>query len=126
MDDAKKLKYLRIVLVLVGLIFIVAIYPFVLIWPSGWQWGGGNSFYEQMFIGIYATLGIFLLIASRDPSRHISLIWFTAWSSLVHGVIMAIQAIMDSAERGHLVGDVPALIIVALVLALLTPRASAA
>ena len=126
MDDAKKLKYLRIALILVGLISIVAIYPFILIWPSGWQWGGGNTFYEQMIVGVYATLGVFLLIASRDPMRHLSLIWFTAWSSLVHGVIMAIQVFMDSTERGHLVGDVPALIIIAVVLALLTPRASAA
>ena len=65
---------------------------------------------------------MFLLIASRDPLRHTSLIWFTVWSSLVHAVVMATQSFSDSAERGHLVGDVPALLLVAVVLAALTPR----
>ena len=62
-----------------------------------------------MIIGIYATLGLFLLMASRDPDAHKSIIWFTVWSSVVHGAIMAWQAFSDAAERGHLVGDVPAL-----------------
>ncbi len=126
MDEAKRLQFLRVILVLVGIIFILAIYPFIIYWPSGWQWGSGLAYYEQMFVGVYATLGVFLLIASRNPMQHLSVIWFAAWSSLVHGGIMLVQAIMDPAERGHLVGDVPALIIVAVVLALLTPRASAA
>jgi hypothetical protein len=79
-----------------------------------------------MIIGVYATLGIFLIIAARNPLQHLSLIWFTVWSSVVHGLIMAVQAIVDPAERGHLVGDVPALLIVALVLALLTPKGASA
>ena len=56
-----------------------------------------------------------------DSERH-RLIWFTVWSSAVHGLIMAVQAVTNSAERGHLFGDVPALILVAIVLAFLTPR----
>ena len=75
-----------------------------------------------MIIGIYATLGVFLIWASRDPEAHLSLIWFTVWSSVVHGGIMGVQAIVDPTERGHLLGDVPALFFVAIVLALLTPR----
>ena len=51
-----------------------------------------------------------------------SLIWFTVWSSAVHALIMAAQAIMDPAETGHLLGDVPALLLVAGALAVLTPR----
>src|SRR5690554_620820 len=54
------------------------------LWPTGWAWHEGQSEYLTMIIGIYATLGIFLLIASRDPFAHLSLIWFTIWSSLVH------------------------------------------
>jgi len=77
----------------------------------------------MMIIGVYATLGVFLLIAARNPYAHKSLIWFTVWSSVVHAAIMAVQALSDPAERGHLVGDVPALILVAIVLAVLTPRA---
>jgi hypothetical protein len=80
----------------------------------------------MMIIGVYATLGVFLLIASRNPYAHKGLIWFTVWSSVVHGAIMGIQALTDTAERGHLVGDVPALILVAIVLAVLMPRTAQA
>ncbi len=79
-----------------------------------------------MILGVFATLGVFLLAASRNPLRHLSLIWFTVVSSLVHGGIMAIQAMNMPSEHGHLLGDVPALILVAVVLALLTPRGAAA
>ena len=76
----------------------------------------------MMLVGVYATLGVFLLIASRNPYAHKSLIWFTVWSSVVHAVIMGVQAFVDTAERGHLVGDVPALVLVAIILAVLMPR----
>jgi len=94
----------------------------MLVWPSGWAWTPAQSEYEQMMVGIYATLGAFLIRASREPEAHLSLIWFTVWSSVVHGGIMTVQAITDATERGHLLGDVPALFIVAIVLAVLTPR----
>ena len=116
---------MKIALIVVSLIFIFVVYPFTIYWPSGWSWGGGPSHYLMMILGIYATLGVFLILASRDPLRHRTLIWFTVWSSLVHGAIMGAQSAMDSAERGHLFGDVPSLIIVAIVLALLTPREGA-
>jgi hypothetical protein len=77
---------------------------------------------QSPIIGIYATLGVFLLWASRKPETHLSLIWFTVWSSAVHGLIMAVQAVIDPAEHGHLVGDVPALILVAIVLGFLASR----
>ncbi|MGH3530588.1 MAG: DUF6632 domain-containing protein [Mycobacterium sp.] len=115
---------LRIALVVIGLVFIFGIYPQTRVWPSGWSWGHGSSHYLAMILGIYATLGVFLLIAARNPLAHRSLIWFTVVSSVVHAGIMAAQAIADPAERGHLVGDVPALLIVAVVLALLMPRAA--
>ncbi|MBO0863583.1 MAG: hypothetical protein J2P16_00730 [Mycobacterium sp.] len=115
---------LRVALVIIGLIFIFGIYPQTLIWRSGWSWGHGSSHYLPMILGIYATLGIFLLVAARDPLAHRSLIWFTVASSVVHAAIMAAEALDDPTERGHLAGDVPALLIVAVVLALLTPRAA--
>jgi hypothetical protein len=77
-----------------------------------------------MIIGIYATLGVFLLMASRDPDAHKSIIWFTVWSSMVHGVIMALQAFGDPAERGHLLGDVPALFLIAIILGVLMQMGS--
>ena len=114
-------KYLQIALVVFGIIALL-LYPLMLFWPSGWAWTPGQREYEQMIIGIYATLGVFLIWASREPEAHLSLIWFAVWSSVVHGGIMAMQAIVDQSERGHLLGDVPALFIVAIVLGVLTPR----
>jgi len=66
MTASDRAKYLRIALFLVGVIFIVGIYPLTIIWPSGWSWHTGQSEYLQMILGIYATLGVFLLIASRN------------------------------------------------------------
>jgi hypothetical protein len=127
MANTDSTRYLRIALMLVGLIFIFGIYPLTILWPSGWSWHtGGHSDYLQMILGIYATLGVFLVIASRNPLAHLSLIWFTVWSSVVHGGIMAVQALVNTEHMGHLWGDVLALLVIAAVLALLTPRGAAA
>jgi hypothetical protein len=113
-------------LVLFGLIFLLGIYPLTIVWPTGWSWEPAQPAYLQMILGIYATLGVFLLRASRDPLRHLSLIWFTVWSSLVHAGIMAVHAFTDPGQMGHLWGDVAALVLVAVVLGVLTPRGVAA
>ena len=122
MSDANRLLFLRIALIAIGLTFIFGIYTLGVVWPSGWVWGQGYSHYLMMIIGVYATLGVFLIIASRNPYAHKSLIWFTVWSSAVHGAIMGAQSFHDTSERGHLLGDAPALILVAIVLAVLMPR----
>lgn len=119
MNDRRRM--LQNALVVTGMAFLL-VYPLMAVWPSGWVWTPGQHEYEQMIIGIYATLGVFLLWAARNPEAHLSLIWFTVWSSVVHGGIMAVQALVDEHEHGHLVGDVPALFIVAIVLGILTPR----
>ena len=127
MSDTNRLLFLRIALVVIGLTFIFGIYTLGILWPSGWVWAQGHSqHYLMMIIGVYATLGVFLLIASRNPYAHKSLIWFTVWSSAVHGTIMGVQALSDTAERGHLVGDAPALILVAIILAVLMLRTTQA
>jgi len=115
-------KALRVALVVTGVIFIAGIGTLMRVWPAGFAWTPGQGEYELMFVGMYATLGVFLLIASREPESHRSLILFTAWSSIVHGLIMAGQAIVDAAEHMHLVGDVPALVLIGSVLVVLTPR----
>jgi hypothetical protein len=125
MTDQSRVASLRIALVVVGLIFLVGVFPLTKLWPAGWSWGTGHSHYLMMILGVYATLGVFLLVASRNPLAHRSLIWFTVWSSVVHALIMAVQAFSDPMERGHLIGDVPALLVVAIVLAALAPRESA-
>ena len=123
MDDTVRLKYLKIALVFTGAFCAVGVYPLTILWPSGWAWHAeGQSLYLQMIIGIYATLGVFLIIAARNPLEHLSLIWFAVWSSIVHGGIMAIQALVYPEHMGHLFGDVPVLLIAAAVFAFLTPR----
>ncbi|HZQ95403.1 MAG TPA: DUF6632 domain-containing protein [Candidatus Sulfotelmatobacter sp.] len=125
---AERIKYLRIALQLVGVTFVFGIYILTLVWPSGWAWHTGHHtpHYLQMILGVYATLGVFLLIASRKPLENLSLIWFTVWSSVVHAVVMAAQSFANPEHVGHLWGDVPALLVVAAVLAYLTPRGAAA
>jgi len=123
MNPNTRLGVLRVVLVVAGLIFIFGVYPLMMtLWPSGWRWLPNQPEYEQMILGVYATLGVFLIIASRNPLQHLSLIWFTVWSSLVHAGIMTVQAINAPSEHGHLLGDIPALAIVAVLLAVFTPR----
>ncbi|HXS42068.1 MAG TPA: DUF6632 domain-containing protein [Stellaceae bacterium] len=122
MSDARRLLLLRIALVVIGLTFIFAMYPLGIVWPSGWTWGHGHSHYLMMILGVYATLGVFLIIASRNPDAHRSIIGFAIWSSLVHAAIMGAQSLSDPMERGHLIADVPALCLIAILLAALTPR----
>src|SRR5215472_17349465 len=122
MADKNRLAYLRIAMIAVGIIFIAGIYPLMIVWPAGWTWHTGHSDYPLMIVGVYATLGVFLLMAARDPRAHLSLIWFTVWSSLVHASFMAVQSFEAPENHGHLIGDVPALLIVAVILAVLTPR----
>jgi hypothetical protein len=75
-----------------------------------------------MLLVVYAVLGVFLLRAVRDPLQERSLIWFAVWSSVAHGGLMAWQSLTDGSEHGHLLGDVPVLLIGALVLGVLMPR----
>lgn len=121
MDNAAKEKALKLALRIIGVAFMLLL-PLTYVWPSGWVWHGGSGFYYlQMIAGIYITLGIFLILAANNPAANRSLISFTIWSSLVHAAIMAVQALGDSHETGHLAGDVPALVVVAAVLWYLRP-----
>jgi hypothetical protein len=98
----------------------------MLVWPSGWRWEPHQPHYEQMMVGIYFTLGIFLIRSARDPLQHLSLIWFAVWSSFIHGGIMAFQALSGPEHHAHLLADVPALFLAAAVLAFLAPRHASA
>jgi hypothetical protein len=121
MNNAVKEKVLKLALRLFGVIFLL-VYPLGFVWPSGWVWHGGMGvYYLQMIAAIYAVLGIFLILAANNPKANRSLISFTAWSSLVHAAVMAVQAFGDPHEHGHLVGDVPALVLVAAVLWFFSP-----
>jgi FtsH-binding integral membrane protein len=120
-------RLLQLALALFGLIALL-LYPLAVVWPSGWAWHAGapyESQYFMMIVGIYLTIGVFLLNAARKPEANLSFIWFVVWSSAVHAVIMAVQSFSGGhhIHMGHLWGDVPALILVAVVLAVLVRAA---
>ena len=119
-------QLLKYALVVFGVVFCL-IYPLSIVWPSGWSWHAGapyESDYFLMIVGVYATLGIFLILASRDPAANQSLILFTIVSSLVHAAVMAWESFRMPEHMGHMWGDVPGLVAVAVVLYLLRPRAA--
>lgn len=127
MQEEEKLKYLKIALYVIGGVFIVGV-PLLMmwVWPSGWSWTPPQPEYEHMIMGVYATLGVFLIRSAADPLANRSLIEFTIWSSIVHGGIMLIHALMDETDRINLVGDVPGLFLVAFVLWYLMPKKKSA
>ena len=123
MTAADRSKFLPLALRVVGLIFTFGFYPLTVLWPSGWAWHSGRSEYLEMIIAIYAALGVFLFLAARNPTHHLSLISFTIWSSVVHGLVMAVQSVVDPVHLHHLYGDVLALFLIAAVFAYLAPDA---
>jgi hypothetical protein len=105
-------RALKIVLVLVGLLFTATVYPLVL-------------FVKQepalaMMLSVYITLGVFLLLASRNPSANRSLIAFTAWSSFAHAAVMSFQAFRNLISRGELIGSA-VLVVIGVTLIALAP-----
>jgi hypothetical protein len=118
------LRMLSAVLIAFGLTFCM-IYPLSIIWPSGWAWQNGAAAMSDQFmiiIGVYAVLGISMILASRDPAASTSLIWFVVWSSLVHALIAGWEAMRSPMMKGHFYGDVPALLLAAIVLGSLMSR----
>jgi hypothetical protein len=125
MNQEQKLKFLRVALVVIGVTFIAGIWLLGQIWPSGWQWHTTDrSYYYEMILVVYATLGVFLVLAARDPVANRSLIWFTVWSSITHASVMLVQSFDGESFMGHLWGDVLALYLVAALLAYLMPGKS--
>ncbi len=126
MQQADKLKNLTIALYVFGIIYLIGV-PVLMMGfeASGWTWTPRQPEYEQMIMGVYATLGVFLIMAAKNPLEHASLIWFTVWSNIVHGGVMLFHSIIDVTERSNLVGDVPALFVVAAILWYLMPGQAA-
>jgi hypothetical protein len=105
-------RALKVVLVLVGLLFLAGIYPLIVFGRQGPA--------VAMMLSVYVTLGIFLLLAVRNPSANRSLIAFTAWSSFAHAAVMAVQAYQKLIERGELLG-VAVLVVIGVALIALAP-----
>ena len=117
MSPSPASRLLSRALVLFGLVFVVGLPVLNRLWPSGWAWQPEQPAYLQMILSIYLALGVFLLLAARNPAQHLSLIWFTVWSSLAHAAVMAVHSVTDPGQLGHLWGDVAGLVITAAVLA---------
>ena len=110
-------QVLKFVMILSGLFFLAGIYPLVM---ALLFWQHSNDI-VPMFLSVYVTLGVFLLIASRNPSEHRSLIWFAAWSSFAHAGVMLVQAYSDVGGRPELYGMSAVLIVIGLPLIILAP-----
>ena len=108
-------KALKIVLGLVGVLFLALAYPmaiFVRQEPA-----------LSMMLSLYVTLGVFLLLAIRNPPANRSLIAFTAWSSFAHAALMGTQALLKMISRGELIG-VAVLVVIGVALIALAPAGS--
>jgi hypothetical protein len=103
----------KVVLIIVGLLFVATVYPLVFLVR--------DEPTLQMMLSLYVTLGVFLLLASRNPSAHRSLIAFAAWSSFAHAATMAVQSIGDVHERLHLLIGVAMFVIIGLALIVVSP-----
>ena len=105
-------RILKVVFVFLGLLFCAAVYPLL------WMLKGDPAL--SMMMSLYATLGIFLLLASRNPYAHRSLIAFTAWSSFAHAGVMSFQALHDMIARRELIGSA-VLVVIGVALIVLAP-----
>jgi len=90
-------KALRILLVLFGLIFVAGIYPLITSVRSGWQANKEDAL--PMGLSLYVTMGVFLLMAARNPSANRGVIFFAAWLNIAHAAVMTIMAVHLPNER---------------------------
>jgi hypothetical protein len=93
-------RALKVLLVLVGLALIAGLYP--LLTSLLHLWNSEVSAPDQMILGIYVPIGIFLVLAARDPLANRSLILCFAWSTLAHDAVMVIQAFQGGTVRQDL------------------------
>ena len=112
-------KALKILLVLLGLLFVAGIYPLVGSVRSSWQANKEDCL--PMFLGLYVTLGIFLLLAARNPAANRGVIAFAAWSSFAHAAVMAVMAVHITNERTGLLTAVAIFSVIGAALTVLAP-----
>ena len=110
---------LKVVLVLVGLVFAAGIYPVVTSVRDGWQANKEDAL--PMALSLYVTLGIFLLLAARNPSANRSVIAFAAWANIAHAAVMSVMAVHLPNERGDLLIAAAVFGVIGLILIVLAP-----
>ena len=119
-------RILQVFLVLVGLLFVGLVYPlFTDLWHAKWLLVKHNEV-NPMFVSFFVVLGVFLLLAAKNPLAHRSLIVFTAWWNLAHAFVMTIQTVQawQHGTRRNFT-DVIVSGIIGLVLLLFSPRRTA-
>jgi len=109
-------------MIVFGLLFLLGPTLYILLMPDAYRWAPYSQPYEHLTIALYASLGICLLIASKDPPSHIIIVDFTILSSILAGAAMTYNALFGDGEMIHLFLDIPLLYLIALVLILLYPR----
>lgn len=109
-------RALKILLVLVGLLFLAGVYPLATTFRHADKWGG-----DEMMLSLYVTLGVFVLLAVGNPSANRSVIAFTAWSSFAHGAVMTVMAFKMANERRELLIAVGVLVFIGVALIALAP-----
>ena len=107
-------RALRVALVLVGLMFLSGVLALL-------QYNNPSKAWEQMLASVYATLGVFLIVAAFNPPAHRSLIAFTAWSSVVHGAVMGVQAVKGVIPHSDLLLAATPMLAIGVVFLLLAP-----
>ena len=113
-------RALKIVLVVVGLLFVAGLYPIVMyLWRPGNEPPG-----DTMMVSLYVTLGIFLLLAARDPSAHRSLIAYAGWANIAHALVMALIALHPGSDRRGLLTAAAIFTPIGVLLLALTPAVS--
>jgi hypothetical protein len=115
-------RALKVVLVFVGLLFLSGVYPVA---DSLWHANANQSDYgDDMMVSLYVTLGIFLLLAARNPSANRSLVAFTAWSSFAHAMVMWVLGFQHASERAGFLGGSALLVVIGGALLALAPATS--
>jgi hypothetical protein len=110
-------RALKVVLVVVGSLFVATVYPLLMFL---WQPHPAEAALTMM-LSVYATLGVFVLLAARNPSANRSLIAFAAWSSMAHAAVMVVQSFQMASERAHLLSGVALLAVIGVTLIVLAP-----
>ena len=113
-------RALKVVLVVLGLLFAASIYPIV---------GGvlhvnasGEDHGDTMMLSLYFAMGIFLLMAARNPAAHRSLILFAGWANIAHGTVMGLMSIRLVSERSGFLWAMAMFVGIGVVLLLLSPK----
>jgi hypothetical protein len=110
-------RVLKVVLVIVGLLFVATIYPIAMyLWEPGNEPPG-----DTMMLSLYFALGICLLLATRNPSAYRSLIVYAGWANIAHATVMALMAIHPTSDRRGLLIASAAFSFIGIVLLVLGP-----